>query len=107
MQQHRSGAKLLESSSTEKELGVLLPGLVVEKASCILGCLSKSMGSRSGGVIGACETTSGVLCPLWSSPGENKEQLIGANPVEAHQDGQGLGAHDVRGEADGPGSVQP
>lgn len=49
-----------------------------------------TMVSRSGGVIGACETASGVLCPVWSSPGEDKEQLIGASPVEAHQDGQGL-----------------
>ena len=60
MHQYRSGADLLERSSAEKELGVLVGNrlavsqqctLVAMKASGILGCLPKSLASRSREVI--------------------------------------------------------
>ncbi len=60
MHRYRSGADLLERSSAEKELGVLVDNrlamsqqctLVAMKASGILGCLPKSLASRSREVI--------------------------------------------------------
>jgi len=56
MHQYRLGADLLESSSVEKDLGVLVEckltmsqqcAIVVKKASGTLGCIKKSVASRS------------------------------------------------------------
>jgi len=66
MHQHRLGADLLESSSAERDLGVLVDekltvshqcALVAKKASGILGCIRKSVASRS----------REVLLPLYSA----------------------------------------
>ena len=66
-------------SSAEKDLGVLVDnrlamspqcGLVAQKANGILGCIKKSMASRSREVIPLLcpgEVTSGVLCPVLDS----------------------------------------
>ncbi|PKU29740.1 hypothetical protein llap_19956 [Limosa lapponica baueri] len=60
MHQYRLGAGLLESSSKEKDLGVLVDNrmpmnqqcaLVAKKANGILGCIKKSVTSRSREVI--------------------------------------------------------
>ncbi|PKU43303.1 hypothetical protein llap_6393 [Limosa lapponica baueri] len=60
MDQYRSGADLLEFSSVEEDLGVLVDNrmtmsqqyaLVAKKASGILGCIKKSVASRSREVI--------------------------------------------------------
>jgi len=56
MHQYRLGADLLESSSVERDLGVLVDdkltmsqqyALVAKKASGILGCTKKSVASRT------------------------------------------------------------
>jgi len=56
MHQYRLGPDLLESSSAERELGVLVDdrltmsqqcALVAKKANSILGCMKKSVASRS------------------------------------------------------------
>jgi len=66
MHQYRPGADLLESSSVERDLGVLVDdkwtmsqqcALVAKKANGILGCIGKSVASRS----------REVLLPLYSA----------------------------------------
>ena len=56
MYQYRLGADLLESSSVEKDLGLLVDdkltmsqqcALVAKKADDLLGCMKKSVASRS------------------------------------------------------------
>ena len=60
MHQYRLGADLLESSSVEKDLGMLVDSkltlsqhcaLVAKKANGILGCIKRSVASRSRKVI--------------------------------------------------------
>ncbi|PKU46976.1 hypothetical protein llap_2690 [Limosa lapponica baueri] len=84
MHQCRLGADLLQSSSEEKDPGVLVSNrmtmrqqciLVAKKANGILGCIKKSMANRSREVKGGypspllCpgEATSGVLCLVLGS----------------------------------------
>jgi len=66
MHQYRLGVDLLESSSAERDLGVLVDDklttseqrvLVAKKANGLLGCIKKSVASRS----------REVLLPLYSA----------------------------------------
>jgi len=80
LHQYRFGADLLGSSSVERDLVVLVDdkltmsqqcALVAKKANGILGCIKKSVASRSREVLlPLCpsEAPSGVLCPVLGSP---------------------------------------
>ena len=71
----RMGGEWVESSPEEKDLGVLVDeklnttrqyALAAQKANCILGCIKRSMTSRSGEValsLSSGETLPAVLCP--------------------------------------------
>ena len=72
MHQYRFGSDLMERSSAERDLGVLMDNrlamsqqcaLVAKKASGILGCIKKSVDSRSREVI-----PPPLLCPGQASP---------------------------------------
>ena len=72
---YRLGGVVLESSSAEKDLGVLIDeklnmsqqcALAARKANGILGSIRRGVVSRDRDVIvplGSCEAPSGVLCP--------------------------------------------
>jgi len=73
MQKYRLGADLLESSSEERDLGVLVDdkltmnqqcALVAKKANGILGCIKGSPPP----LLCPSEAPSGVLCPVLGSP---------------------------------------
>jgi len=82
MHQYRLGADLLESSSAERDLGGLVDdkltvsqqcALVAKKANWILGCIKRSVASRSrvgspSLLLCPSEALSGVLCPVLGSP---------------------------------------
>ncbi|GAB0179325.1 mitochondrial enolase superfamily member 1 [Grus japonensis] len=74
--QYRLAVDLLGSSTAEKDLGVLVDNklsmsqqcaLMAKKANGILGCIKRTVDSRSR-EIGPGEATSGVLCPVLGSP---------------------------------------
>jgi len=81
MHQYSLGVDLLESSSVERDLDVLVDdrltmsqqcALDAKKANGILGCIRRSVASRSREVLlplhCPSEAPSGVLCPVLGSP---------------------------------------
>jgi len=82
MNQYRHGPELLESSSAERDLGVLVGDgltlsqqctLVAKKANGILGSIRSKSGQKVKGdspshLLCPSEAPSGVLCPVLGSP---------------------------------------
>jgi len=89
----------IESSSEEKDLGVLMDEkldmshqcvLAAQKANCILGCIRRSVASRSREVILPLCSTLGVLRPALEPSAQEGHGPVGAGPEEATKMIQGL-----------------
>ena len=101
---YRLEGTVLESSSAEKDLGVLMDdklnmsqqcALAAQKANGILGSIMRGVASRDREVIvPLCsrEAPSGVLCPGMEPPAQERQRAVGEGPEEDHEDDQGAGA---------------
>jgi len=93
---------VIESSPPEKDLGVLVDEkldmswqctLAALKASCILGCIKRSVASRAReGILSlySGETPLGVLRPALEPPAQEGHGPVGAGPEEATKIIRGL-----------------
>ncbi|GAB0175865.1 mitochondrial enolase superfamily member 1 [Grus japonensis] len=98
MHQYMLGATHLESSLAEKDPGLLVNtklnmsrqhALAAKKAGGILGCLRRSVASRSKEVVLAFttgEATLGVLCPVLGSSVQERHGYTGESPRKGHKD---------------------
>ena len=103
--------KWLETSPEEKDLEVSVDerysmiiseryggpqcALIAQKTNWILGCIKRSVASRSREVIlplCSCETPPGVLHPLVGPQKQEGYKTVGVGPKEGHKDDQKTGA---------------
>ncbi|GAB0180065.1 mitochondrial enolase superfamily member 1 [Grus japonensis] len=108
--QYRLGVDLLGSSTAEKDLGVLMDNklsmsqqcaLVAKKDNSILGCIKKSVASRSREVIlPLCST---LMRPhleysvqFWAPQVQERQGTTGESPVGGYKDDEGTAAFLMR-----------
>ena len=107
MHPYRYGADLLERSSTERDLGVLVVNKLAMSQQCALGakkahrtlrCITNSMASRSRDPPLLCpgEPTFRLLCPVLGSLVQERQESFRRSPAEDCIDMWGLEHHHMR-----------
>jgi len=114
---YRLGGGWLESSPDEKDLGMLVDerfnisqqcALAAQKANCILGCIKRSLTSRSRDLILLLYSAvvKPHLRPVPGPPAQEGHGFVGAGPEEGHEDDLRAGAPPLQGQAERAGALQ-
>ncbi|GAB0185885.1 hypothetical protein GRJ2_001053800 [Grus japonensis] len=116
---YKLGDERLESSPTERDLGVWVDGklnmsqqcgLAAKRANCVLGCIKHSIASRSREVIVPLCTALVwphlEYCALLGASISEGHQTIRVCPEEGNQDGERSRGQDLQGAAEVPWFVQ-